>query len=387
MNSRNAKLGVAVTLVLVLVGGIIAAVRSMSDVGHTRASAYFDNSNGIYVGDDVVILGVPVGKIEKIEPQHDRVKISFWYDNKYRVPADAKAVILAPSLVTVRVIQLTPAYTGGPGLANGTVIPRERTAVPVEWDDLRQQLEKLTQTLQPTQPGGVSTLGSFINTAADNLRGQGSDIRDTVLKLSQAVSALGDHSGDLFSTLKNLAILVSALRDSSGLLRHLNQNLAAVTGQLANDPNEVGHAVRNLNDVVGDVTSFLADNREAVGTTSDKLASVSQAVTESLDDIKQTPARCPYRVPELREHLPTRAGHAERCIGAQQFRQPDPVPVLGGAGRIAVGRRAVGEAVRAVSGADHQEPSVQLPAAGRKPVRRCLGASQRSHLQRGLAAA
>ncbi|MDT5172702.1 MAG: phospholipid/cholesterol/gamma-HCH transport system substrate-binding protein [Mycobacterium sp.] len=288
MNSRNAKLGVAVTLVLVLFGGIVAAVRSMSDVGHTRAIGYFDNSNGIYVGDDVVILGVPVGKIEKIEPQHDRVKISFWYDNKHRVPADAKAVILAPSLVTVRVIQLTPAYTGGPVLANGTVIPRERTAVPVEWDDLRQQLEKLTQTLQPTQPGGVSTLGSFINTAADNLRGQGSDIRDTVLKLSQAVSALGDHSGDLFTTLKNLSILVSALRDSSGLLRHLNQNLAAVTGQLANDPDEVGHAVRNLNDVVGDLTSFLADNREALGTTSDKLASVSQAVTDSLDDIKQT---------------------------------------------------------------------------------------------------
>ena len=86
------------------------------------------------------------------------------------------------------------------------MIPRERTAVPVEWDDLRQQLEKLTKVLQPTEPGGTSTLGAFVNTAADNLRGQGPSIRESVVKLSQAVSALGDHSGDLFGSLKNLSI-------------------------------------------------------------------------------------------------------------------------------------------------------------------------------------
>ena len=125
-------------------------------------------------------------------------------------------------------------------MKDDAVIPQERTAVPVEWDDFRQQLEKLTETLQPTEPGGVSTLGSVVNTAADNLRGQGANIRDTVIKLSQAVSALGDHSNDIFSTVKNLAILVSALQDSTDLMRQLNQNLASVTGLLANDPDEVG---------------------------------------------------------------------------------------------------------------------------------------------------
>jgi phospholipid/cholesterol/gamma-HCH transport system substrate-binding protein len=182
---------------------------------------------------------------------------------------------------------LTPAYTGGPVMKAGAVIPQQRTAVPQEYDDLRRQLEKLTQTLQPTKPGGVSTLGGFVNTAAANLRGQGAGIRDTVMKLSPAISALGDHSGDLCTTVKTLSILVEALRDSSGLLSQLNQNLAAVTGLLSNDPTEVRSAVRDLNDVVADVQSFVSDNREALGTTSDKLASVSQAVADSLDDVKQ----------------------------------------------------------------------------------------------------
>ncbi|WP_238963322.1 MCE family protein [Mycobacterium paraintracellulare] len=277
----------AIALIAVLVGGIVTVVRSAAGVGRTTVIGYFANSTGLYNGDNVVVLGVPVGKIEKIEPQPDHVRITFWFNDKYKAPADVKAAILSPSLVTPRSIQLTPAYTGGPALADHAVIPQQRTAVPVEYDDFRQQLEKLTQVLQPTAPGGTSTLGEFINTAADNLRGQGPDIRNTVIELSQAISALGDHSSDLFSTVKNLSVLVSALHDSSDLLQHLNQNLAAVTGLLANDPNEVANAVRNLNDVVGDVRGFVAENREALGTTTDKLASVTQAVNESLGDVKQ----------------------------------------------------------------------------------------------------
>jgi phospholipid/cholesterol/gamma-HCH transport system substrate-binding protein len=288
INSRNTRSGLAAALVLMLIAGVVVLNRSTQIVNRTLVVAYFLNSNGLFAGDEVRILGVPVGKIDRIEPQPLRVKISFWYDSKYKVPANANAVILSPSLVTSRAIQLTPAYTGGPVMSQAAVIPQERTAVPVEWDDLRRQLQKLTHALQPTQPGGVSTLGQFVNTAADNLRGQGANIRDTIVKLSQALSVLGDHSTDLFSTIKNLSILVSALQSSTDLMRQLNQNLAAVTGLLSNDPNEVGNAVADLNAVVGDVQRFVADNKETLGTTSDKLASVTSALNQSLDDIKQT---------------------------------------------------------------------------------------------------
>ena len=153
----GARTGVAVLLVVTLICGVVAAVRTASNVGRTRVVAYFDNSNGIFEGDEVRILGVPVGKIDRIEPQPLRAKITFWFDDAVKVPADAEAVIISPGLVTDRAIQLTPAYTSGPVMQPNAVIPQDRTAVPVEWDDFRQQLEKLTDTLQPTQPGGVST--------------------------------------------------------------------------------------------------------------------------------------------------------------------------------------------------------------------------------------
>jgi phospholipid/cholesterol/gamma-HCH transport system substrate-binding protein len=284
---RQARIGLAAALAVLLIAGIFVEIRLTRLTSHTRVTAYFDNTNGIFLGDEVRILGVPVGKIDKIEPQPQRVKVEFWFDDHYKVPAEANAVILSPSLVTARAIQLTPAYIEGPMMRNNAVIPQNRTAVPVEWDDFRAQLQKLTDYLQPTQPGGVSTLGALVDTTADNLRGQGANIRDTIIKLSQAISALGDHSTDIFSTVKNLSILVSALQSSTGLMRQLNTNLAGVTALLTNEPNEIANAVRDLNTAVGDVQGFVAENRESIGTTSDKLASVTTALVDSLGDIKQ----------------------------------------------------------------------------------------------------
>jgi phospholipid/cholesterol/gamma-HCH transport system substrate-binding protein len=286
--NRATRIGVAIALVVLLTGGIAVVSRSLwNSVGKTRMVAYFDNSNGIFPGDEVRILGVRVGAIDSIEPQPTRAKITFWVNDKYKVPADAEAVILAPQLVTARAIQLTPVYTGGAAMAEGSVIPEDRTAVPVEWDELRVQLEKLTTMLQPTAPGGDSTLGALINTSADNLRGQGTSIRDTVIKMSQAFSVLGDHNDDLFSSVKNVSTLVSALQSSSDLMGQLNRNLASVSALLANDPHEVGQALDDLNTAVGDVKSFVSDNRETLGVTSDKLTSVSQMLVDRLDDVKQ----------------------------------------------------------------------------------------------------
>jgi phospholipid/cholesterol/gamma-HCH transport system substrate-binding protein len=287
IHTRWTPIALAAVLVVVLAGGGYVLVRSVEQVNRTNVVAYFENSNGIFVGDDVRIRGVNVGKIDAIEPQPTRVKISFWVDDSVKVPVKAKAVILSPTLVTARAIQLTPPYRSGPALADNAVIPQDRTAVPVEFDDFRAQLKKLSQTLQPTEPGGVSTLGAFINTSADNLRGEGPAMHDAIVKLSQAVSALGDHSADTFGTVKNLATLVSALQGSTDLIRQLNRNLASVSGLVSNDPGEISDAVKNLNDVVGEVKTFVAANRESVGITADKLTSVSQALTDSLGDIKQ----------------------------------------------------------------------------------------------------
>ncbi len=322
MTAHRARVGLAALLAVLVVAGTLVVTQAQGRINRVNVVGYFANSNGIFPGDEVRVLGVPVGKIDTITPEATRVKITFWYDAKYQVPADAKAVILSPSLVTSRAIQLTPAYTTGPTMADHAVVPEERTAVPVEWDDFRVQLERLTDTLQPTQPGGVSTLGGLINTSADNLRGQGANIRQTIIQMSQAFSALGDRSENLFSTVKNISAVVTALQSSQDLLRRLNQNLAAVTGLLANDPNEIANAVRDIDSVVGELTAFVAANKETVGTTSDKLASVSTALNQSLDDIKQTLHIAPTAFQNFVNIYQPAQGALTGALAVNQFSNP-----------------------------------------------------------------
>ncbi|GBE63888.1 Mce family protein Mce3D [Mycobacterium sp. MFM001] len=286
---RAVRIATALSLVLTLgIGITTVATPWWKHISRNTYVAYFANTNGLYTGDEVRILGVAVGTVEHIDPQPDAAKVTFTVDAHYPVPGDARAAILSPSLVTARAIQLVPAYSGGPKLADGATIPQERTAVPVEWDDLRKQLEKLTDSLQPTTPGGPSALGKFIDTTAANLRGEGDTARDTVIKLSQAVSALGDHSTDIFSTVRNLQLLVSALSSSSDLLAAFNNNLADITTVLSDTPNEWAQAMKGVDDAVNDLRGFVAENREALGTTFDHLNAITTAMNDSRGDIKQT---------------------------------------------------------------------------------------------------
>ncbi|MFV8051621.1 virulence factor Mce family protein [Mycobacterium sp. 48b] len=288
MSTRVLRTAIASALNVILVVAITVVATPWWDrVRDNTFTAYFDNTNGLYTGDEVRILGVAVGTVENIEPQPDAAKVTFTVDRQYPVPADVQAAILSPSLVSARALQLVPAYESGPKLADGSAIPRERTAVPVEWDDLRQQLEKLTDSLQPTTRGGPSAVGEFVNSAADNLRGQGDTARDTVIKLSQAVSALGDHSTDIFSTVRNLQLLVSALTSSSDLLASFNTNLADVSTVLSNSPDEVANATQALDVAVNDLRGFVAENREGLGVTFDRLNAITTALNDSRADVKQ----------------------------------------------------------------------------------------------------
>lgn len=312
----------AVLLAVLLIAGFVVVFLANDRIGKNVVTAYFENSNGLFAGDDVRVLGVPVGKVRTIEPEPSRAKVTFTFDRDVQVPADVNAVILSPQLVTGRAIQLTPVYTGGPVLADGAVIPQDRTVVPVEWDDLREQLQRLTDLLQPTEPGGVSTLGGFVNTAADNLRGQGGTIRNTVIKLSTTLSALGDHSDDIFATFTNLSTVVSALHDSSDVLEQLNRNLASVSALLADNPDKVGQAAEDLNAVIADVQGFAAENRDAVGTTAEKLSSISATLVESLDDIEQTLHIAPTTVGNFANIYEAANGALTGALAVNNFSNP-----------------------------------------------------------------
>src|SRR5271163_5146399 len=175
---------------LVVAGGLVAAFvgwQLYQKLTNNTVIAYFPAANALYAGDKVQIMGVRVGAIDKIEPIGDKMRVTFHYENKYKVPADASAVILNPTLVASRSIQLEPPYKGGPVLADNTVIPLERTQVPVEWDQLRNSLTNIISKLGPTPEQPTGPFGEVIESFADGLAGKSKQINTALNSLSQAL--------------------------------------------------------------------------------------------------------------------------------------------------------------------------------------------------------
>src|SRR5690349_23784144 len=144
--SRAAVIIGALVLVLAIVGGIVG-FQLYKKLTNTTVVAYFPQALALYPGDKVQIMGVKVGNIDAIEPAGDKMRVTFHYENRYKVPANATASVLNPSLVASRTIQLSPPYTGGPEMQNNAVIPIDRTQVPVEYDDLRDSINRILTDL------------------------------------------------------------------------------------------------------------------------------------------------------------------------------------------------------------------------------------------------
>ncbi|WP_163806009.1 virulence factor Mce family protein [Mycolicibacterium anyangense] len=242
--------------------------------------AYFSEALALYPGDRIQIMGVKVGNIDKIEPAGDKMKVTFHYANKYKVPADATATILNPSLVASRVIQLAPAYTGGPVLADNAVIPIERTQVPVEWDDLRNQISELVTTLGPTKDQPKGPFGDALESFANGLEGKGEQINKTFRALSDAVTALNEGRGDFFAVLKSLALFVNALHKSDQQLVALNSDLATFTNSFTGSDQEVANAVRDINSLLTTARKFVNDNGSVLSKDINNLADTTNALMQ-----------------------------------------------------------------------------------------------------------
>ncbi len=140
------RLGGALLAVALLATALVVLLRGPE---HKRMTAYFTRTVGLYAGADVRILGIKVGRVTKVEPVGDSVRVDLEYEEKYKIPANAQAMVVNQTLVADRYIQLTPAYTGGPRIAAGARIDVNRTATPVELDQLYDSLKRLTGDLGP----------------------------------------------------------------------------------------------------------------------------------------------------------------------------------------------------------------------------------------------
>lgn len=245
-----------------------------------RVIAYFGTAIGVYPGSDVRVLGVKVGSISSIEPRGSQVRVAMSLDRDVPVPEGARAVVVAPNLVSDRYVQLTPAYSGGPRLAAGAQIPVTRTATPMELDQLYSSLRRFATDLGPRGVNSKGALSEVLRVGAANLGGNGRALNTMIAEFGKASRTLADSSGDLFATMANLSRFTAMLRANDGQVRLFERQFAQVSEFLAADRDELAAALRTLAVALGQVKDFIGDNRARLKSNVRKLASITQLLVD-----------------------------------------------------------------------------------------------------------
>jgi phospholipid/cholesterol/gamma-HCH transport system substrate-binding protein len=317
------KAGLAIVLAGLVVVGAAVAIRN-TFFRPTTITAYFPTAIAIYPGDDVRVSGMKVGTIASIQPQGTQAKLVMHVDRKVPIPADAKAVIVAQNLVAARYVQLTPAYrSSGPTMRDGAVIPVERTAVPVEWDEVKDQLMRLATELGPNSKVSTPSVARFIDSAADALGGgNGEKLRQTLAQLSGVGRILANGSGNLVDIIKNLQAFVGALRDSNVQIVQFDNRLATLTSVLDDNKSELDAALTDLASAVGEVQRFIAGSRDQTSEQIGRLADLTQILVDNKMALKNVLHVTPNALANAYNDYDPDVGNIRGGVGIQNFSNP-----------------------------------------------------------------
>ena len=273
-------------LVVALV--VAAAVTLFGGEEAKTLTAKFPRTVSVYEGSDVRVLGVPVGTVETVTPSGTDVVVTMTYDPEVRVPAEAEAVIISPSVVGDRYIQLTPAYDGGEVLPDDATLDMNRTAVPLELDEIYENLDRLNVALGPNGANREGALTDLLEVTAKNFGGQGEQFHQTINDFGKFSQTLSDNREEFFASARALQGFISTLAENDATVRRFNQSLSDVSGVLEGEREELAAALKNLSVALTQVSSFVRENREILGQNIKGLNRVSKVLVNqraAIDEI------------------------------------------------------------------------------------------------------
>ncbi|WP_435746643.1 MCE family protein [Nocardioides sp. SYSU DS0663] len=285
---------------LVLLALVVVAAFTVLGGSDTKTLvAHFPRAISIYEGSDVRVLGVPIGEVETVEPAGTKVVVTMRYDADVKVPTDAKAVIVAPSVVGDRYIQLTPVWDGGDALGDGTLLDEGRTAVPIELDDIYASIDELTVALGPTGANKEGALTDLLEVTAANFGGQGATFKQTIEDLGRLSGTLDNNKEELFGSLKEVQGFIGTLAENDRTVRKFNRSLGSVSTLLAGEREELAAALGNLSVALGQVGDFVRTNRDALGRNITGINRVAKVLVKQRKALDETLASAPLALNNL----------------------------------------------------------------------------------------
>jgi phospholipid/cholesterol/gamma-HCH transport system substrate-binding protein len=141
--------GVAITFAVSYISTLGVRFRPPSD--HINVSMEVADTNGLVVNSNVLLRGVPIGKVTKIQSSAAAATVDFYIDGRFRVPVDSEVRLENLSALGESYIGLFPRSEKGGTLQDGQRIATESVRQPASISELATSVVRVLNQLDPGQ--------------------------------------------------------------------------------------------------------------------------------------------------------------------------------------------------------------------------------------------
>lgn len=290
---------VSIALAVAIVAVVLAIAVGGGGTPTRTIYAEFTEAPGLYKGNHVDVLGIPVGTVTAVKPEARYVLVTMKVSSNVELPADADAELMAPEVVSDRFVQLGPAYTSGPTLAPGSVIPLQRTAIPQSVNAVVAALTNLAQQLGPNGANKHGALTNLVHQMATQFGKSGPDFHSAIVNFSQALNGLAADAPGVAGTFNNLGSLSQALANNSGAYQSFANNLSQVSQILANDRTDISAVLSSLQQLFANLTNFIDHDGAALGSSIRNLDTFVAALNSEQQSLAQAYSLTPLALQNL----------------------------------------------------------------------------------------
>ncbi len=330
---------VACVLVLVAATGWYTVLRPRDTLS---ISADFAFADGIFPGNRVAILGVPVGHVESVHPRGDSVRVTMSLPTDTQIPRGAHGYVVSPAIISDRYVELGPGYTGGPEMQDGARIPLERTHAPIKWDELTKSLDALAHALGPAGGSGGG-LGELTRTAARLAEGQGPRLRSAIRNVTQASEVAAGGRGDVRAVVDSVDRLLRILVQHRSTIDDLAETTTRLSGDFQAQREELSSTLTQLTAALTRVNDLIRNHGDQLTRDVGQLARVSRTVAQHQQQLAETLDTMPLALDNLGRTVTPDERMRLRLDVSTNLRQFDttaelcerlPLPLCDGAGIV-----------------------------------------------------
>lgn len=216
---------------LVVMGTQYVRLPALFGIGQFGVTVQLPATGGLYPHANVAFRGTNVGKVEEVVLTENGVDAKLSIGSGYDIPADLDAEVKSVSAIGEQYVDLIPRTDSEPYLADGDVVPLDRTSIPQDVGSMLDQAATLVESISNTQ------LRTVVDESFKAFNGAGPDLQrliDSARLFVQEANANADATKTL---IEQAGPLLDTQVVTSDAIRSWTQDLVTFSDQLrASDP-------------------------------------------------------------------------------------------------------------------------------------------------------